>query len=277
MRRMVLTQVTDVRLRMRMKRLLQIIAGALLPLPLLAIQLFPGQELGGYGGVDGSEFVFARLRYNEGLSNFRGWGGRPSWAVDWPKADKQFIFAIDRMSNVRVVLDKDVAIDIMDPNLFSYPFLYALEVGRGMTLSTPEAERLREYMLRGGFLVIDDFWGTYEWQNFYAQLHKIFPDREPEEIPLTHQIFHSFFDIPEILQVPNVNNGCRGGPTYQRDGYVPHALAIFDDDRRPMMVINFNTDIGDAWEWADVECYPNRYAGYAFRMGINWIVYSMTH
>ena len=197
---MVLTQVTDVRLRMRMKRLLQIIAGALLPLPLLAIQLFPGQELGGYGGVDGSEFVFARLRYNEGLSNFRGWGGRPSWAVDWPKADKQFIFAIDRMSNVRVVLDKDVAIDIMDPNLFSYPFLYALEVGRGMTLSTPEAERLREYMLRGGFLVIDDFWGTYEWQNFYAQLHKIFPDREPEEIPLTHQIFHSFFDIPEILQ-----------------------------------------------------------------------------
>ena len=141
-----------------MKRLFQVIVLALLPLPLLAIQILPDRQLGGYGGVDGSEFVFARLRYSEGLTGFRGfWGGYGSWATDWPKADKQFIFAIDRMSNVRVVLDQDVAIDIMDPNLFSYPFLYALEVGRGMNLSTPEADRLREYMLRGGFLVIDDF------------------------------------------------------------------------------------------------------------------------
>ena len=262
-----------------MKRLLLIIGVALLPLPLLAIQFFPRQQLGGYGGVDGSEFVFARLIYSEGLANFRGFGrrGLGNWAVDWPKADKQFIFAIDRLSNVRVVLDKDIAIEIMDPNLFSYPFIYALEVGRGMDLSRQEAERLREYMLRGGFLVIDDFWGTYQWRNFYFQLKKIFPDKEPEEIPLSHPLFHSFFDIDEILQVPNVGNGCRGGPTHQGDGFVPYALAIFDDDRRPMMVINFNTDIGDAWEWADVECYPNKYAGYAFRIGINWIIYSMTH
>ncbi len=259
-----------------MNRLLLIIGVALLPLPLLALQFFPSQQLGDYGGPDGSEFVFARLIYNEGLSNF-GRRRRSSWATDWPKADKQFIFAIDRMSNVRVVLDKDVAIEIMDPNLFSYPFIYALEVGRGMNLSQPEAERLREYMLRGGFLVIDDFWGTYQWQNFYIQLKKIFPDKEAEEIPLSHQLFHSFFDIDEILQVPNVGRGCSGGPTSQSDGFVPYALAIFDDDRRPMMVINFNTDIGDAWEWADLECYPNKYAGYAFRMGINWIVYAMTH
>ena len=260
-----------------MKRLLLIIGVALLPLPLLAIQLFPGLQLGGYGGADGSEFVFARLIYNEGLSNFRGFGRRGSWATDWPKADKQFIYAIDRMSNVRVVMDQDVAIEIMDPNLFSYPLLYALEVGRGMNLSRPEAERLREYMLRGGFLVIDDFWGSYEWRNFYTQLKKIFPEREPEDIPLSHQLFHSFFDIEEILQIPNVNNGCYGGSTSQGDGYVPYAMAIFDDDRRPMMVINFNTDIGDAWEWADLDCYPAQYAGFAFRMGINWIVYSMTH
>ena len=134
--------------------------------------------------------MFARLIYNEGLSNF-GRRGRSSWATDWPKADKQFIFAIDRMSNVRVVLDKDVAIEIMDPNLFSYPFIYALEVGRGMNLSQQEAERLREYMLRGGFLVIDDFWGTYQWQNFYIQLKNIFPDKEAEAIPMSHQLFLS--------------------------------------------------------------------------------------
>jgi hypothetical protein len=265
-------------LEIKIKRLWMLLGVALIPLPLLSVQLFPNQQLGTYGGVDGSEFVFARLVYREGLANFGGFfGRRGSWATDWPKADKQFIFAINRMSNVRVVLDKDIAIDIMDPNLFSYPFMYALEVGRGMTLSEVEAERLREYMLRGGFLVIDDFWGTLEWRNFYSQLKKIFPDREPEEIPLSHELFHSFFDIDEILQVPNVNNGCYGGPTYQRDGYVPYAMAIFDEDRRPMMVINFNTDIGDAWEWADLECYPNEYAGFAFRMGINWIIYSMTH
>ena len=262
-----------------MKQLLLVIVVALLPLSLLSIQLFPTQQLGDYGGVDGSEFVFARLIYSEGLGNFSRfrWRGGGSWATDWPKADKQFIFAIDRMSNVRVVLDKDIAIEIMDPNLFSYPFIYALEVGRGMNLSQQQADRLREYMLRGGFVVIDDFWGTYEWRNFYRELKKIFPDKEPEEIPLSHQLFHSFFDIDKILQIPNVRNGCGGYRTHQQDGYVPYALAIFDDDRRPMMVINFNTDIGDAWEWADLECYPNEFAGFAFRIGINWIVYSMTH
>jgi len=248
---------------------------AALALP-LAAQLFPS-GVSDYGGVDGSEFVFARLRYSEGLGNFRGFGRQGSWATDWPKADKQFIFAIDRMSNVRVVLDQDIAIDIMDPKLFSYPFLYALEVGRGMTLSPEEAERLREYMERGGFIVIDDFWGTRQWQSFSYELAKIFPDREVEEIPLTHPLFHAFFDIDEILQIPNVTNGCRGGQTHQQDGYTPYALAVYDDNRRPMMVINHNTDLGDAWEWADQECYPNRFASFAFRMGVNFIVYSMTH
>ena len=107
---------------------------------------------------------FARLVYGSGLAGFsRHRGG--SWKTDWPKADKQFMFGIDRLSNVRIVLEKDVAVPIMDPNLFSYPFLYAVEVGH-MELTPPEAARLREYMMRGGFLVVDDFWGTYEWQSF---------------------------------------------------------------------------------------------------------------
>ena len=131
-------------------------------------------------GADGSEFVFARLVYGSG---FRGWGrrGRGSWATDWPKADKQFIFGVDRLSNVRVVMDDDVAIEIMDPKLFSYPFMYAVEVGH-MELSEQEAARLREYMDRGGFLVVDDFWGTYEWQNFTYNMKMIFPDKEAEQI-----------------------------------------------------------------------------------------------
>ena len=105
----------------------------------------------------------------------------------------------------------------------------------------------------------------------------IFPDREIEQLDMSHEIFHSFFDIQEILQVPNVNNGCGGYGTSEQDGYTPYALAVFDDARRPMMVINFNTDLGDAWEWADQPCYPHEFSGMAFRLGLNFIVYSMTH
>ncbi len=267
-----------------MKRLLLVICLAALPLPLLGLQFsslirdaLPGRQLGSYGGSDGSEFVFARLIYNSGLQNFGRSRRGGSWRTDWPAADKHLIFAIDRMSNIRVVMDQDVAVEIMDPALFSYPFVYALEVGRGMDLSTEEAERLREYMDRGGFLVIDDFWGTREWSNFAYQLNKIFPDQEPEQIPISHPLFHTFFDIDEILQVPNVSNGCWGGPTYEQDGYVPYALGIFDDDRRLKMLINYNTDIGDAWEHADQPCYPNEFANYAFRIAINYVIYSMTH
>lgn len=243
-----------------------------------------GAQIIGDTVADGSEFVFARLIYGTGgglsLNSFRGYGrrGGASWSVDWPKADKQFMFGIDRLSNVRIVLDKDIAVPIMDPKLFDYPFIYAVEVGRGgMNLSMEEAARLREYMDRGGFFVVDDFWGTQEWSNFAYDLQKIFPDKVPEQIPLDHELLHAFFDIDEILQIPNVNNGCYGGSTSERDGYVPYLLGIFDDNRRPMMVINWNTDLGDAWEWSDLECYPADLAGFAYRMGMNFIVYSMTH
>ncbi len=223
-------------------------------------------------GVDGSEFVFARLIY----PSYYGRRGRGSWATDWPKADKQFMFGIDRLSNVRIVLDQDVAIEIMDDNLFSYPFLYAVEVGK-MEINQMQADRLREYMLRGGFFVVDDFWGTYEWENFSIQLKKIFPEKEVEEVPLSHPIFHSFYDIDQILQIPNVNLGCDGYRTHEQDGYTPFALAVYDDNRRPMMMINYNTDLGDAWEWADAPCYPHEFSGMAYRMGLNFIIYSMTH
>jgi hypothetical protein len=241
---------------------------------LLTSDLFPGPQIIGDSVAEGSEFVFARLVYGSGIQGYFRRGG--SWRTDWPKADKQFMFGIERLSNVRIVLDKDVAVPIMDPSLFTYPFVYAVEVGH-MVLSPPEAERLREYMLRGGFLVVDDFWGTYEWDSFYAQARKIFPDKEVEQIPLSHEIFSAFYDIEKIIQVPNVNNGCRGSRTHERDGRVPYALAVFDDLRRPMMVINYNTDIGDAWEWADQPCYPHEFSGFAYRMGLNFIIYSMTH
>ena len=230
----------------------------------------------GEGAVDGSEFVFARLQYGGGggLANFgrRGYG---AWSVDWPEADSHFMLGIDRLSNIRVVLDDYVSVAPLDPALFDYPLVYAVEVGRWY-LSQEEADQLREYMERGGFLVVDDFWGSNEWAYFYRELQKIFPEREVELLAQSHPVFHSFYDIDELLQVPSIRI-CNGGPTWQRDGVTPQALAVFDDARRPMMVINFNTDLGDAWEHADNPCYPHLYSGFAYRMGINLIVYSMTH
>jgi hypothetical protein len=141
---------------------------------------------------------------------------------------------------------------------------------------------MREYLDRGGFLVVDDFWGVAQWSNFYGQLKKIFPDREVEAVPLSHPVFHSFYDIDQLLQVPRIGNGVNGIPTWSGEGYgpevdTPSALAIFDEARRPVVMINFNTDLGDAWEHADNPRYPHLYSGFAYRMGINFIVYAMTH
>jgi Domain of unknown function (DUF4159) len=224
--------------------------------------------------VDGSEFVFARLIYRSG--RFRGSRGCGNWRTDYPNADVKFMFGVERLSNIRILVDERIQVDIMEPALFDYPLVYAVEVGC-MELSEAEAGRLREYMERGGFLVVDDFWGTAQWDNFSRQVRKLFPDREVEEIPRDHGVFHSFFDIDETLQVPVYRSACRGGPTYEQDGYKEYALAVFDDARRPMLMINHNTDLGDAWEWADLPCYPHKYSGFAYRMGINFIVYAMTH
>jgi hypothetical protein len=186
------------------------------------------------------------------------------------------MLGVDRLTNIRVVLDDYVSVAPSDPAIFDYPLVYAVEVGRWY-LDPDEARQLREYLERGGFLVVDDFWGTRQWSDFYGQLAKIFPDREVEPIPLSHPIFHSFYDIDELIQVPNIRLGRAGGRTWEQDLIDPYALAIFDDARRPMVMINFNTDLGDAWEHADDPTYPHHFSGFAYRMGINFIMYAMTH
>jgi hypothetical protein len=251
----------------------------------LAIPSLSSQDLGTIFGrladqstntTDGYEFVFARLQYGSNLFGY----SRGGWATDYPEADYKFMLGIERLTNIRILLPRTdaeyVYVPPASPDIFDYPLLYAVEVG-GWYLSDQDAAQLREYVERGGFLVVDDFWGTREWAGFNGQLAKIFPDREVEEIPLDHPVFHSFYDIEELVQVPNISNARRGGPTWESDLIDPYAMAIFDDDRRPMVMINFNTDLGDAWEWADDPTYPHHFSGFAYRMGINFIMYAMTH
>jgi hypothetical protein len=222
-------------------------------------------------GGNRHEFYFTRGIY----SGWRGYGRRGgSWATDYPKADIQFLWGLKRLSNINAY-DNENAVMLTDPDLRRYPFLYMLEVGY-MQLTPPEVEGLRDYLAAGGFLFIDDFWGTYEWENFEWEIHKVLPGSQIVELSLDHPLFSTFYDIPEILQVPNVGNA-RRGITSERDGYVPHVRAIFDEEDRLLVLINWNTDLGDAWEWAEDPWYPLTYSNYAYQMAVNAIVYAMSH
>src|SRR5207253_9056426 len=135
----------------------------------------------------------------------------------------------------------------MDTRILQFPYLYIVEPGQ-MLLSNEQAARLREHLLRGGFLHADDFWGAYQRANFVQQMAKVFPDRQLEAVPLTHEIFHTLFDIDTVMQIPNVNNGCRGGRTWESPtDTAPRILGIKDDTGRIMVIATYNSDLGDAW------------------------------
>lgn len=217
------------------------------------------------------EFYFTRAAYS---SYGRGWGRRNnSWATDYPKSDRQFLTVLQRLTNLDA-FSYENAVLLTDERIRRYPFLYALEVGY-MSLSPEEVEGLREYLMAGGFLVIDDFWGTQEWLQFESQMGLVLPNRPIVQLELEHPVFSTFYDIDEILQVPAY--GRWGGRTSERDGFVPHVKGIHDDDGRLMVIVNWNTDLGDAWEWAEQPDYPLQFSTFAFQMGVNMIIYAMSH
>lgn len=220
----------------------------------------------------GREFYFTRAIYT-GYRRFGGFG--ESWAIDWPKADSLFIIGLRRLTNIDA-FEKDNPVRLDNPDLRRYPFLYALEVGY-MSLTPAEVEGLRSYLLAGGFLVIDDFWGTREWENFESEMRRVLPGYPIVDLPPDHPLMSVFYEVDELVQVPNVRQGMLGGPTSERDGYVPALKGIFDDDGRLMVAINWNTDLGDAWEWADNPYYPLKFSNFAYQMGINLIIYGMSH
>ncbi len=221
------------------------------------------------GNADGDLFTFVRLKYTG-----NSWFGN-GWDVDLPAADRNFIRQLARATNIPVARREKI-ISVGSPELFNYPFAYILEVGT-LNLTNAEAANLREYLLRGGFIMVDDFHGGQEWRNFYRQFKKIFPQREPEDIPITHPLFHCFFDIDRLRQIPGLRSLFNGRTHERRDGYPAYCRGVYDENGRLMMMINFNTDIGDAWEHAAEGFYPRELSDIAYRMGINAVVYALTH
>ena len=222
------------------------------------------------------EFYFTRGVYSDDFAVGDDLGG--SWSIDYPKADRHFLLALERLSIIDTASDEN-AVKLTDPELRNRPFIYALEVG-AMQLNDGEVDALRRYLLAGGFLLIDDFWGSWAWENLVEQMQRVFPDREIEEVPPGHPLFHTVYDINEIKQIPNKSNGIsfdRRGITHENDGTQAHVRGIFDEEDRLMVVINWNTDLGDAWEWADHPDYPSHFSTYAVMLGVNIVVYAMTH
>lgn len=218
-----------------------------------------------------TEYVFGRLRYPSGRG---GYWGRGSWATDYPKADRQFLQGVRRLSRIHARSVEQV-IDIDSDEMFQYPWMYAVEVGR-WSLSDEQARKLRDYLNRGGFLMVDDFHGTYEWEAFMASFQKIFPDRAVVDLDNGDAAFHVLYDLNERFQVPGVRY-IWSGTTYEKDGFEPRWRGVYDDKGRLVVAICHNMDLGDAWEWADHPQYPERFASLAYRVAINYIIYSMSH
>ncbi|OHB73231.1 MAG: transmembrane prediction [Planctomycetes bacterium RBG_16_55_9] len=226
-------------------------------------------------------FTFVRIRYSSGYGDGgygrRGFSGG-NWATDYPDSDLNFSFRLHQLTAMEVD-PNGVVLELTDPKLFDYPFIYIVEPGR-LVFSEEEVKQLRRYLLNGGFLMVDDFWGEAEWDNFYYQIKRVFPEREPHELPLSHPIFHAVFDLKEKPQIPSINVAVGLGITYEReDAKTPHYKAIYDDKGRMMAMICHNTDLGDGWEReGEDEWYFREFSEKsAYPLGINIVFYAMTH
>ena len=233
------------------------------------------------------EFTLIRGKYANYISSETGFGlrNRKWWQTDFDQADQNLLRGVRRYTMLDTSARSFKALALTDPELFEHPYLYInmkripLYAGNGPNFSPQEAAALREYMLRGGFVMLDDFWGPQHWQDFLNELDKIFPDRNLEKLELDHPIFHSFFDIDEIKQVPGrgVTWNYGWGFTLDNPDYPTAVHGLFDEDRRLMMVVNFNTDLGDGLEHTNDEFYPTRYCNEAYKLVINYIIYAMSH
>jgi Domain of unknown function (DUF4159) len=227
-------------------------------------------------GLSFGEYTFVRTIYDSPVGYRRGYYGGGTWTTDYPEADNNFIVGLREWAGTNLkIAPRPEQLEILDDRIFDYPILYAVEPGF-MELSTEQAARLREYLMRGGFLFFDDFWGEAEWQNVQEQFHKIVPEYEIKDLPLSHPIFHSYLDVEEVVQVPNVYNAQRG-ITSEKGGIVPHYMGIENKNGRLIAFISRNCDMGDAWEWINDPVYPWKYGLPAYKVGINVVIYAMSH
>jgi len=235
-----------------------------------------------------AEWVFARLMYPEHPNAlFGGWGrygrgrlqldwrqGGTSWTQDYPRADRHFVQALRRLTRIQV-RSVEEPINLDDGSVYDWPWLYAVQPGHWM-LTDNQAKSLREYLQRGGFFMADDFWGPDEWEVFMRSMRKVLPNCEVVELENKDAIFHTVYDLDERYQIAS-EGSVRAGRSWKCDNCPARWRGIYDDHGRLVVAMTFQSDVGDSWEWADAPYYPEHYAALGIRIGVNYIVYAMTH
>lgn len=230
------------------------------------------------------EFTWVRGRY-ENYAGGRGGRRGGWWDTDFPDAEQNFMRGVQRYTFIDTDTTSPRWMDITDPELFEHTFLYMtmkrVPIGSmrtGPDFNPLEVEALREFMHRGGFVMLDDFWGEAHFQDFLIEITKIFPDRQLVKLDMNHEIFRMFYDIEEVPQVPGrAVTWDYGNVTLNDPRYPPSVHAILDDMGRVMLVANFNSDMGDGWEHTFLEMYPTQMTNEAYRLGINYLIYAYTH
>lgn len=210
-----------------------------------------------------ARFTFSRIRYGG-----PGWGrrGGGSWSHDYPRADQHMPQILEFMTFMSVNTGASNVFTLDDPEIFQHPMIYISEPGF-WTITDSEARNLREYLLKGGFVMLDDFEGN-QFYNMAAQLRRAMPEYEPIEIGPEHDIFDSFFLVENI--------------------YIPHPLVpvipvyfgIFEDNdpsKRMLAIINHNNDLAEYWEWSDSGWFPVDLTNEAYKLGVNYVIHAMTH
>lgn len=224
-------------------------------------------------------FTFVRIKYDS-----LGYGRGAGWDTDFRDSDLNFSLRLKQLTSLKVN-PEPIVLELSDPKLFDYPFIYIIEPG-ALTFHPEEVVALRRYLLNGGFLMVDDFWGDEEYYNFYQEIRRVFPDREPTEVPLEHEIFHCVYDLKEKPQLPSIgiaqagrSTGVTWEPRWGSDTSIPHYRAIRDDANRIMVFICHNTDLGDGWEreGEDPWYFEEFSVKKAYPLGINIVTYAMTH
>jgi hypothetical protein len=222
-----------------------------------------------------TEWTRARLKYPS--TRYRGYRGDLNWTIDYPRSDRHLLEGVRRLTRIDTrSVEQVVELDGED-DVYNWPMLYAVEVGY-WTLPGNQPEQLREFIDRGGFLMVDDFHSTREWAGFMAAMTKVFPDREVEDIPDSDPIFHTLYDLSERFQVPGAQY-LYSGRTYEKDenGRPEHWRCIRDAKGRIIVAICHNMDLGDAWEWSDDPRYDEKFAGLAYRIAMNYFIYDLSH
>jgi hypothetical protein len=229
------------------------------------------------------EWTFGRLMYPPvgriygGFELYGNWlEGGSNWTMDYPRSDRHLAQAVRRLTRIQA-RSVEQTINLDDHDEFDWPFLYGVEVGH-WNLTDAQALSMREYLLRGGFFMCDDFHGQIEWEVFTAGMQKVFPDRPIVDIPNGDAIFHTIYDLDDRYQVPGALY-LETGLTYEKGntGKIPHWRGIYDDHGRLMVVMCHNMDLGDSWEHADNPQYPEKFSALGIRIALNYITYSMTH